>query len=195
MGMETKFCSCCQRTRLASDFNRRKASPDGLGYKCKSCEKEYRKANAARYKNLRREYYEAHRDLENERSLEYYRENRDRLIRQHAEYMRMTAAQQAAYRIENKDAYAARLAFGRAARSKRVPPWFTQDHFDQTRVFYQRARDATDLSGVPYQVDHIVPLRGKKVSGLHVPWNLQVITADENLRKGNRYEHTPRPSA
>lgn len=185
---ETKFCSYCQRTKVASEFNKREASSDGLSYKCKPCEKEYRKANAAMYKTLRREYYERNRELEKDRSLSYYRENRDRLIRQHAEYMERTYTQQRAYRLEKKDVYAARLAFGRAARSKRTPPWLTDAHFEEFYDFYSRARGVTDLTGVPHQVDHIVPLRGKKVSGLHVPWNLQIITAEANLRKGNRHE-------
>lgn len=70
----------------------------------------------------------------------------------------------------------------RAAKLKRTPPWLTDDHFKEMEKIYGVAK----VLGA--HVDHIVPLRGKLVSGLHVPWNLQLLTPTENLVKRNKFE-------
>ena len=54
-------------------------------------------------------------------------------------------------------------------------------------AFYKKAEFMTKLTGVDHHIDHIVPLQGRKVSGLHHYANLQILTADKNRSKGNRY--------
>jgi hypothetical protein len=73
----------------------------------------------------------------------------------------------------------------RAAKLQRTPAWANADAI---RAVYDQARAMTDSTGVEHHVDHVIPLRGKRVSGLHVANNLQVIPASENVRKHNRYE-------
>jgi hypothetical protein len=75
----------------------------------------------------------------------------------------------------------------RAAKLQRTPLWLTPEHHKQIGQFYWEAADVSKLVGEFYHVDHIVPLQGKTVSGLHVPWNLQILHAKENLSKGNNH--------
>jgi hypothetical protein len=75
----------------------------------------------------------------------------------------------------------------RAAEIERMPNWLSDDDQWIISEVYDLALQRSALTGVSWHVDHVVPLQGKNVSGLHVPWNLQVILASENLRKGNRF--------
>jgi hypothetical protein len=68
----------------------------------------------------------------------------------------------------------------------RRPRWLSSVQEQEIAALYVEARRLSQAAGEPYHVDHIVPLRGKTVSGLHVPWNLQVIPGVENLRKRNK---------
>lgn len=70
---------------------------------------------------------------------------------------------------------------------KATPSWLTPDQKKEISKFHWLARDLEVITGEKYQVDHIVPLQGKEVCGLHVPWNLQVLPSDLNLSKGNRF--------
>ena len=67
------------------------------------------------------------------------------------------------------------------------PNWLTQDHKWMIEEIYELRKLRSEATNVEHHVDHIVPLRGKDVCGLHVPWNLQVITATENLSKSNQF--------
>jgi hypothetical protein len=73
----------------------------------------------------------------------------------------------------------------RAEKIKRTPAWADMDRI---KAVYAEAQRVTSATGIPHTVDHDVPLRGVKVSGLHIHQNLRVITAAENSRKRNKYE-------
>jgi len=66
-----------------------------------------------------------------------------------------------------------------------TPSWITRKQKSEIRHIYQVAITMTQTTGVQYVVDHIYPLRSEAVCGLHVPWNLQVMTQEENLKKSN----------
>lgn len=74
----------------------------------------------------------------------------------------------------------------RTKHKQATPKWLTQEHKTEIKQFYLDAMLVSKVTGVPYAVDHIVPLRGELVSGLHVPWNLAVITREENSKKSNK---------
>ncbi len=71
----------------------------------------------------------------------------------------------------------------RGALITRTPKWLTKGQWAEMDAFYLKAQDLALQTGIPHDVDHQVPLRGKHVSGLHVPWNLQVTTATANRHK------------
>ena len=61
-----------------------------------------------------------------------------------------------------------------------------KEDLSKIKSIYKLARVLSKKTGVQYVVDHIIPLQGVNVSGLHVPWNLQVITRTENSIKYNK---------
>ena len=89
------------------------------------------------------------------------------------------------WRAKNKDYGAAAASKWRADLDNRTPKWVD---LNRVRVAYRWAQLASASTGVEHHVDHIIPLRGKSVSGLHVPENLQVLTYWENLEKAARYD-------
>jgi hypothetical protein len=83
--------------------------------------------------------------------------------------------------------YTAYHAKERAAKLNRTPKWLTDEDLRLMEEVYFLARLRAEKTDMSWHVDHIIPLRGKLVSGLHVLSNLQVITATENLSKSNKY--------
>jgi len=69
----------------------------------------------------------------------------------------------------------------RAAKLKATPNWLTEEHKLQIRAIYDSCPEG-------FHVDHVIPLQGREVRGLHVPWNLQLLPWKLNLKKSNKVE-------
>jgi len=151
------------------------------GQKCKVCTIEYQRAygakNAARIAAAKAQW-----KLDNKAHVEA----KDRAYAL-ANPEKKTAARKK-WSTANPGKDLAAKALNSQARQKRVPTWLSDDDKWFIEQIYDLAALRTRLLGFSWHVDHIIPLNGKKVSGLHVPSNLQVIPAVENLRKHNRFE-------
>ena len=161
---------------------------------CVECLKEdWQKANVTRAEYFR-EYNQSERGLEAKRR--YYEENRETVIARAARRPDEAKRRyQQKHKDENPDYYKALTNQRRKRFKNATPPWLTAEHRKKIREKYLLAAEITKETGVPYVVDHMVPLHGETVCGLHVPWNLKVMTREENLAKSNKFtddENAPR---
>jgi hypothetical protein len=81
---------------------------------------------------------------------------------------------------------AAQVRKRQAAKIQRTPKWLTKQQHKENEAKYMEAARLTKETGIPHEVDHILPLQGSNVSGLHVPWNLEVVPRSVNRRKSNK---------
>jgi 5-methylcytosine-specific restriction endonuclease McrA len=118
----------------------------------------------------------------------YYEKHRQAVIaRAAARPVEEKRRLQAEYKDRNVDVVRADTSVRKRRHREATPRWLTPAERLQMRDLYVQARKLTGLTRERYVVDHIVPLRGEAVCGLHVPWNLRVITQDENLKKSNKH--------
>ena len=171
---------------------------------------EWEIRNKEAFKQYHQSYYEENKEAIKEKRREYYQANKERVKQRVVEYRAknkelrkdVEAARHKKYREENKEIISLRikkwrqenhakvLAYARnrqAAQMQRTPKWLTKKHLEQIKDFYQEAQILEVETGIKHHVDHIIPLQGKLVSGLHVPENLHVIPATDNIRKHNHY--------
>ena len=160
-----KYCPTCKTEKETLSFYTNKSKKDGLHSECKMCSKARKQGWLKNNKDKAAVY-----------DKEWQQSNKDKKSKNYKNWQQNNRAVVNAYNSSI-----------RASKIKRTPLWLTEhDH----KVIESKYAMAAWLSGVvdrDYHVDHIIPLRGKNVSGLHVPDNLRIIPAKDNLEKGNKY--------
>jgi hypothetical protein len=175
-----KHCSICKQEKPFEAYHNSSSIKSGYVARCKVCEAERAKAKYER----RREAQLAKAKIWRSERKDVYQAAifawRERNPGRHEQLMKDWAAR-------NPDKVNAKWMKRDAAKKNRTPSWLTDDELWMMEQAYDIASLRTKILGVPFHVDHIVPLQGKTVSGLHVPWNLQVIPAKLNQQKSNRF--------
>jgi hypothetical protein len=108
-------------------------------------------------------------------------------IKSNDEFKKLNASKVREWASKNPHKVLEQSARKRATKLKRIPCWLTDSDFKEIKQIYLNAKEQSDKEGKKYHVDHIIPLRGKYVSGLHVPSNLRILLAEENLVKSNKF--------
>lgn len=201
--MTAYTCTKCRQMKPLTEFYRDGSKPMGHMSRCSVCVADARRRKLAadpeqreRERAHTRTSYHRHTAKRREEMAARYRAQPER----RAEYNKLYyaahreeyAQRYAAYYEANYDTLVARAGLHAKVRLRRAgdaraildahPEWKPE-----IAAIYRRARLLSKLTGKPHHVDHIVPLIAKTVCGLHIPSNLRIVPADENLSKGNRH--------
>lgn len=191
-----KTCTKCGETLPPSAFFKEKRNKDGLRSACKAClgkqnkswrvrnnydpsdyNKQYRKDNAETLKAKQKSYYESRKEKIIEANAAWAKAHPDKRKQYTKQHYQSNKAKRKHY-----------VEIRRQKERQCTPLWLTKEQWEEMESFYWLAKDLQVVTGEPYEVDHIIPLSGETVCGLHVPWNLQVLPRDINRSKSNRLE-------
>jgi hypothetical protein len=166
--VEYKTCSSCKTAKETSYFSSDKQKKDGLSSRCKVCD-------SAKV----RSYYNENKDKARSRQKKYVANSQE-----------LYKEGQKRYYENNKEKFRAKEILRKHYQNNQTPEWLNKAHKAEIEGFYMFCKIFSSYKtkkSDTFQVDHIVPIKGKQVSGLHVPWNLHVLTCRDNAQKSNTF--------
>lgn len=211
--IELKNCPKCKQYLELHFFHNQKTKWDGLNVYCKECMKIRYNDNYHKYKERAKKQREKYKQNNKEKILQKNKEyneknketikikNRERNQRKRLFFREEENLKAKIYRDKNKDKIRknernytnkhrdkirAKIALRRARKLNATPKWLTENHIKEIKEIYKNCIEISKNTGIKHHVDHIIPLKGETVCGLHVPWNLQIITESENCKKWNK---------
>ena len=200
-------CNQCEKPFSETEFQKRSGRPGQWHRACKSCLNAARKAKYPEVKERRnqksKEWQAANPERVKQTRKAHYENNKERVLAQAAVYRIFHKDQEKksrkAHYERNKEHNLRTASLYRQANKGKVNAWQKQyqtrkrnaipkwANLEKIMAIYEIAAWLTKESGEEFHVDHIVPLQGKTVCGLHCEANLTLLPATENLSKSNRY--------
>jgi 5-methylcytosine-specific restriction endonuclease McrA len=160
----TKICSKCKLEKSVEEFYKKASHKDGLQSSCKDCHnilcKKWTTNNSEKISQNGKRWRQENKEYDKFYHQVWARNNPELIANKKARY--------------------------RARKLKAMPKWLNNNQLEQIKLIYTECNIINCISGIKHHVDHIIPLQGKEVCGLHVPWNLQILEEVENLSKYNK---------
>ena len=161
---DSRCCALCS----VSILNKRKNA--------KFCSREHKRMASDLQRNFAAEY-QKNAETRRAKAREYY----------YADHEKSKKQQLIRQKLRPEIA-AACSASRRALKLQRTPAWLTEFDKLKNKCLYSIAAMLTRENQEPWHVDHVIPLQGSLVSGLHVPSNMRVLRGTENISKHNKFE-------
>lgn len=209
--MNSKTCTKCSVEKSFDCFSKSKGGKFGLKSECKQCSsvrfrkfyennkddlilktRNFRKSNPNYSKEYQRNYYIKNREKVIAKTLKYlkslskltkslknkkyYCKHKTKILRSNREWRNKNLAKVNLY-----------SSIRRTRKQLATPKWLTEKDFRDIYSYYFLASELNKVAPDKFCVDHIVPICGENVCGLHVPWNLQLLTISENCSKSNKF--------
>lgn len=188
--MSTKKCCKCKEEKSLVTFSKNQdwCKPCSKSWHAANKEKRkiYREANRAHISAVRKAWHEANRETQLKKMQAWKQANNEKVIAYRMSNLEKKVASNKSWRQSNPDKVNAITAKRRSRKLQASPKWMTKADFEAIREWYVLAKELQWLSEEPLQVDHIIPLQGKDVCGLHIASNLQILPASENIQKSNK---------
>lgn len=212
---KTKTCTRCKLCTMTSNFHKAKRESDGLSDWCRACFSENYKKNREKKLKQAKEWRENNPEIVQANARKAYLRNPKKYKRKAMAWVKANPERRSEitknYEDRHRDLLTARrvqyhLDHGDKVRSK-VKEW--QKNHPEKRRADSRERDAlkrrlkwsslfqkeidaiyAKASKKGLVVDHIIPMKNKNVSGLHLPWNLQILPNEINSKKSNKFDGT-----
>mgnify|MGYP006270089537 CR=1 FL=1 len=170
-----KYCGCTsETTSFVSDENKCIPCRNRLKREKYNSNQEFKTTLLSRMKDYR------DKDHVKSKQKEYIKEY-------HKDNWEVIKSHKRRYIKNNPDKVNAITAKRRSSKINRTPKWLSKNDINQIKMYYSLAKRLSNCLQIEYHVDHIIPLQGKYISGLHVPSNLQVIPSTINFKKNNSY--------